>query len=97
MQYEFSLPQANHSLALALGQQIALTCLDSLENVVRGDFYLFSPRNGKGKFSILLPDSSLVQDLSKTGGNNGGKMDPQAIANLEYELGKDSGTFVSNR
>jgi len=96
MQYEFSLPQANNTLALALGQQIALSCLDSGKNVVRGDFYLASPRNGKGKFSILLPDSPPVPDMSKaSGGSNAGKLDSQALANLEYELGKDSGNFVS--
>jgi hypothetical protein len=93
MQYDFSLPQANNTLTLALGQQITLSCLDSDENVARGDFYLFSPRNGKGKFSILIPDSSPVLEVSKSTG--GGKIDSQAVANLEYELGKESGHFVS--
>jgi hypothetical protein len=30
-----------------------------------------------------------------SGGSYAGKLDSQALANLEYELGKDSGNFVS--
>jgi len=95
MQYEFSLPYANNTLPLSLGQQITLSCLEADEKVVRGDFYLFSPRNGQGRFSVLLPDISHIPDASKTTGNGGGKLDSQALATLEYELGKDSGDFVS--
>jgi len=54
-EYEFALPKKDNTLPLALGQQLTLCCLDDNNQVAKGDFYTFSPRNKKGSFSILLP------------------------------------------
>jgi len=83
VQYDFSLPREDNTLNLSLGQQLTLCCLDEKNNVSKGDFYLFSPRNAKGRFSILTPEVK-NEDKSK-----------ELPINVELEIGKETGNFVS--
>ena len=53
MKYDFQLPKADNILNLALGQKVTLCCLNNDDQVAKKDYYLFSPKNTKGKFSIL--------------------------------------------
>jgi len=53
MEYEFKLPKVDNILNLALGQKITLCCLDNEDRVAKKDYYLYSPKNKKGKFSII--------------------------------------------
>mmetsp|Transcript_18150 Transcript_18150/g.25836 ORF Transcript_18150/g.25836 Transcript_18150/m.25836 type:complete len:475 (+) Transcript_18150:162-1586(+) len=55
VQYDFDLPQKDFVLPLQLGQKLTLCCLDEDNNVAKGEFYLFSPRDTKGSFSIVAP------------------------------------------
>jgi len=79
MQYDFSLPQTNNMLNLALGQQLSMCCLDKRENVSKGEYYVFSDRNQLGTFSILAPDAINSSAQNK---------------DIEIEVGKDSANFA---
>jgi hypothetical protein len=58
VQYEFDLPQPEYKLALELGQQVSLCCLDSGNNVVLGNFFPYTPSitPKPGSFAILVPN-----------------------------------------
>jgi len=62
--YEFALPDGNNVLPLSLGQQVSLCCLDNNDSVVQGDFFPYSSRHERGKFSLLLPKGA---DVEKNG------------------------------
>jgi hypothetical protein len=53
MQYDFKLPRADNTLQLGLGQQVTLCCLDSDDNVAKKNYFLYSPKNTMGSFSVL--------------------------------------------
>lgn len=53
MKYDFQLPKADNILNLALGQKVTLCCLNNDNQVAKKDYYLLSPKNTKGSFSIL--------------------------------------------
>lgn len=53
IQYDFNLPRPDNTLQLALGQQVTLCCLDEDENVAKKNYFLYSPKNTMGSFSIL--------------------------------------------
>jgi hypothetical protein len=66
MKYDFKLPKAENILNLALGQKVSLCCLDNDNKVAKKDYYLFTPKNGKGSFSILSSiDGSEEEDNLK--------------------------------
>lgn len=68
VKHEFALPGKDNVLPLALGQHVALCCLDNDDNVVQGEFYPYSERNQQGTFSILLPAGmNLERDESELG------------------------------
>jgi hypothetical protein len=52
-EYEFKLPNAENILQLTLGQQLTLCCLDSADNVAKRNYYVYSPKNTKGQFSVI--------------------------------------------
>lgn len=55
-EYEFKLPKAEHVMQLALGQQLTLCCLDSADNVAKRNYYVYSPKNTRGQFSIITSE-----------------------------------------
>ncbi len=63
MEYEFKLPKADNVLQLALGQQLTLCCLDSADNVAKRNFYVYSPKNTKGQFSVITPPHIPEEDV----------------------------------
>jgi len=64
VRYDFDLPRTEYILPLELGQQISLCCLDSNENVAKGDFYPYQPEPQipTGSFSILAPNHPSPHD-----------------------------------
>lgn len=58
VQYEFDLPEPDYVLPLDLGQQVSLCCLDSTNNVAKGEFFPYNAETKKrlGSFSILAPN-----------------------------------------
>lgn len=78
IQYDFAFPMPHNTLDLALGQQMTLCVLDSKDNVVKGDFYLHSPRNQLGSCSILVPE---VDESDESDA-------------VDSEIGLESGSFV---
>jgi len=55
VQYEFELPSPEYTLPLTLGQTINLCCLDSDQNVAKGEFYPFYLNKRPGSFTLLAP------------------------------------------
>ena len=68
VEYTFDLPKQENTLPLELGQQISLCCLDSSQNMVKGDFYLSSSRFQQGSFSIILPYNRSTEEMKDTVG-----------------------------
>ncbi len=62
MEYEFKLPKVDNILNLALGQKITLCCLDNEDRVAKKDYYLYSPKNKKGRFSIIADVDGTSED-----------------------------------
>jgi len=61
-QYDFKLPLPEHTLPLALGQQMELCCLSNSNEVTKGGFYVSSERDKMGSFSIIAPKVQERQD-----------------------------------
>lgn len=80
VEYTFSLPRADNYIPLALGQQVSMCCLDSEQNVAKGDFYPFSPRFQTGSFSIVVPKCGDVEELEASIGFDRSKI-AQVIEN----------------
>ncbi len=61
IQYDFKMPQPDNTLPLALGQKVTLCCLDSEDNVSKRSYYVSSPKNSKGIFSIVADKNPPVE------------------------------------
>ncbi len=62
IKYDFKLPNIDNVLNLALGQKVSLCCLDNEDRVAKKDYYLFSPKNNRGSFSILVSSDNSEND-----------------------------------
>jgi NAD(P)H-flavin reductase len=87
MKYDFKLPKAENILNLALGQKVSLCCLDNDNKVAKKDYYLFTPKNGKGSFSILSSiDGSEEEDNLKL---TSGEGDFSKVLSEELDIGDE--------
>lgn len=88
VQYDFQLPLPEHTLPLALGQQLDLCCLSNDNQVNKGAFYLFSDREKKGSFSIVAPLSKENEDKAITElGTESGKF--ARVLDAEFSVGDE--------
>jgi hypothetical protein len=84
VRYDFELPKSENVLNLALGQKVALCCLDNRDRVAKKDYYLFSPKNNKGSFSILSSMDGSEIDDAKLGKGEGSFVSNESFSIIEY-------------
>lgn len=70
VEYTFNLPKPEYTLPLELGQQISLCCLDSAQNMAKGNFYPSSSRLQQGLFKITVPHNRSSQEMLESVGKD---------------------------
>lgn len=67
VKYVFDLPREDNTLDLLSGQQVTLCYLNKEDIITKGDYYLYSPKNSKGSFSILVPKIQRIYSTATDG------------------------------
>ena len=86
IEYEFKLPKEENILQLALGQQLSLCCLDSADNVAKRNYYVYSPKNTRGQFSIITTEYEPEDDVEMKKRRARGEGDFVSIFSIEKDL-----------